>query len=66
VSWACSLLGDRQLGSMRRTDAKVFTAALTAGLAPSTVAIVYAVLRSMMQAAVDDGLTPARPCRYRA
>jgi integrase len=56
------LLGARQLGSVRRTDAKAFVAATAATLAPSTVATVYAVLRSLMQAAVDDGLIPANPC----
>jgi integrase len=56
------LLGDRQLGALRRTDMKAVVAALAAKLAPSTVATVYAVLRAMMAAAVDDGLIPGNPC----
>lgn len=56
------LLGDRQLGAVKRTDMKAVVAALSAKLAPSTVTTVYAVLRAMMQAAVDDGLIPGNPC----
>ena len=57
------LLGDRPLGSIRRPDCTAFAAALTAApLAPSTVHTVYAVLRSLMQSAVEDQLIPANPC----
>jgi integrase len=35
---------------------------LAAKLAPSTVHTVYAVLRSLMQSAVEDQLIPANPC----
>jgi integrase len=55
-------LGDRRLGSLTRSDMKAFVAVLTAKLAPSTVETVFAVLRSLMQSAVDDGLIPANPC----
>lgn len=55
-------LGGRQLGAVQRTDCKSFAAALSAALAPSTVHTVYAVLRSLMQSAVDDKLIAANPC----
>jgi integrase len=57
------LLGDRPLGALRRPDCTAFVAALTARpLAPSTVHTVYAVLRSLMQSAVEDQLIPGNPC----
>ncbi len=56
------LLGDRQIGALRRTDMKTFVAALSRTLAPSTVTTVYAVVRAMMASAVDDGLIPGSPC----
>ena len=57
------LLGDRPLGSLRRPDCTAFVAALVAkGLAPTTVHTVCAVLRSLMQSAVEDQLIPANPC----
>jgi integrase len=57
------LLGDRPLGGLRRPDCTAFVAALAAKpLAPSTVHTVYAVLRSLMQSAVEDQLIPANPC----
>ena len=49
--------------ALRRPDCTAFVAALTAKpLAPSTVHTVYAVLRSLMQSAVQDQLIPANPC----
>src|SRR5690242_14681098 len=57
------LLGDRPLGALRRPDCTSFVAALVAKpLAASTVHTVYAVLRSLMQSAVEDQLIPANPC----
>lgn len=56
------LLGDRQVGVLRRSDMKSVAAALSATLAPSSVTTVYAVLRAMMASAVDDGLLPGNPC----
>jgi integrase len=55
-------LGGRPLGSLRRQDCRTFVAALAARLAPATVSTVYAVLRMVMQTAVDDGLVAANPC----
>ncbi len=55
-------LGGHPLGSLRRTDCKAFVAALSNRLAPATVGTVYAVLRSLVQAAVDDGLIASNPC----
>jgi site-specific recombinase XerD len=57
------LLGDRPFGALRRPDCTAFVAALVAKrLAPSTVHTVYAVLRALMQSAVEDQLIPANPC----
>jgi len=57
------VLGDRPLGAVRRPDCTAFVAALAAKqLAPSTVHTVYAVLRSLMQSAVEDQLIAANPC----
>jgi integrase len=56
------LLGDRQIGTLRRSDMKTFVAALAGKLAPSTVTTVYAVLRTLMASAADDGLIPGNPC----
>lgn len=61
-TWVLPLLGDRRVGAIRRPDAKAFVAAVSAQLAPSTTQTVFAVLRALMQAAVDDGLIPANPC----
>lgn len=56
------LLGSRQLGALRRTDMKNVVAVLSTTLKPTTVTTVYAVLRSMMASAVDDGLIAGNPC----
>jgi integrase len=56
------LLGSRQVASLRKADCRMFVAALAKRLAPSTVSTVYAVLRSLMQMATDDGLIAANPC----
>jgi integrase len=54
--------GSHSLAALRRPDMKAFVGALSATLAPSTTQTVYAVLRSIMQSAVDDELVPANPC----
>jgi len=54
--------GCAQVGAIRRTDCKTFVATLSRTLSPATVKTVYAVLRSVMQSAVDDGLIAANPC----
>ncbi len=41
---------------------KSAVAALTRRLAPSTVETVFAVMRALMTAAVDDGVIPVNPC----
>jgi len=56
------LLGDRQIRSLSRSDMKAAVAALAGSLAPSTVETVFAVMRAMMAAAVDDGVIPVNPC----
>ncbi len=56
-------LGGRRLGELDRSDMKNFVALLVEkGLAPSTVETVFAVVRSIMQSAVDDGFIGANPC----
>ncbi len=56
-------LGSRRMNSLERSDMKAFVAKLKAsGLAPSTIHTVYAVLRSMLQAAIDDKIIAHNPC----
>jgi integrase len=50
------------MNSLTRTDMKAFVAKVSADLAPSTVQTVFAILRALMQSAVDDGVIPANPC----
>jgi integrase len=56
------MLGDRQIRSLSRSDMKAAVAALADHLAPSKVETVFAVMRAMMAAAVDDGVIPINPC----
>ena len=56
------LLADRPLGTLRRPDCTAFVVALAAGpLAATTIHTVYAVLRSLMQSAVESQLIAAKP-----
>ncbi|MFI7044756.1 tyrosine-type recombinase/integrase [Streptosporangium sandarakinum] len=55
-------LGERRMATLTRSDMKAFVAAVSSVLMPSTVGTVYAVLRSLMQSAVDDGVIPVNPC----
>ncbi len=55
-------VGERRIGSLTRADMKAVVAKLNGSLAPATVHTVFAVLRIIMQAAVDDGDIPANPC----
>lgn len=52
----------REIRSIQRADMKNFVAAISATLKPSTVSTVFAVVRSVMATAVDDGLIAANPC----
>jgi integrase len=54
-------LGSRPLTTLRRTDMRTFVTGLAQQLAPSTVSTIFAVLSSVLAAAVDDGLLPANP-----
>jgi integrase len=58
------LLGDRRMGTITRSDVQAFVSAVSGKVAPSTTETVYAVLRAMMQHAVDDDpqVIPANPC----
>ncbi len=57
-------LGDRRIGTVTRADVQSFVTAVAAKVAPATTETVYAVLRAMMQAAVDDDpqVIPVSPC----
>ncbi len=55
-------LGDYRIGALGKADVKSFVAAKARELAPSTVETVVAVLRSMLAAAVEDGVIPMNPC----
>ena len=56
------LYGERRMRSFTRSDMKAFVAVKSAELAPSTTETVYAVLRAMMTAAVEDGVITVNPC----
>ena len=57
-------LGGRRMGTITKTDIRSFVNALNGKLAPTTTQTVYAVLRAMMQSAVDADpqVIPANPC----
>jgi integrase len=57
-------LGARKMGTVTRTDVQSFVSLVSSRVAPTTTETVYAVLRAMMQAAVDDDpqVIPANPC----
>lgn len=57
-------LGDRRIGTITRSDVQSFVTAVSAKLAPTTTGTVYAVLRALMQTAVDHEpqIIPASPC----
>lgn len=55
-------LGERRMSTLARSDMKAFVSAISQVLMPSTVSTVFAVLRALMNAAVDDGVIPANPC----
>jgi hypothetical protein len=52
------------MGTITRSDVQAFVSAVSGKVAPSTTETVYAVLRAMMQHAVDDDpqVIPANPC----
>lgn len=58
------LLGNRRLGTITRSDVQAFVTAVSGKVAASTTETVYAVLRAMMQHAVDDDpqIIPVNPC----
>ena len=58
------LLGNRRMGTITRSDVQAFVSAVSGKVAPSTTETVYAVLRAMMQHAVDDDpqVIQANPC----
>jgi integrase len=55
--------GDRQLGSVRRSDIQAWVSGrIAAGLAPSTVRTIHCYLAAVFRSAVEDRLIPASPC----
>jgi integrase len=56
-------IGDRQLQSLRQTDAQGLVNEWTAKLAPKTVHRTYGVLRAALTFAVNAGLIARSPCR---
>ncbi len=56
-------LGARATASIRRNDVQVLVKRLSEQLGPGSVRNVYDVLVRVMNAAVDDKVVPASPCR---
>ena len=57
-------LGARRIGTITRSDVQSFVSLISSKLAPTTTETVYAVLRAMMQSAVDADpqVIPVNPC----
>ncbi len=55
-------LGDRQLGSVRRSEVQGWVKLLEGRLAPGSVELVYRWVATVFKAAVDDRLIAASPC----
>ena len=55
------VLGDRQIGKLRRSDMQAFVAAMSAELAPVTVSGVFSTLKAVLSAAVDERLIASNP-----
>jgi integrase len=58
------MLGNRRLGTITRSDVQAFVTVVSGKVAASTTETIYAVLRAMMQHAVDDDpqVIPSNPC----
>ena len=58
-------LGKKKMPAVTRSEVQAFVAAIARKLAPSTVETVYAVLRALMQHAVDEDppVIAVNPCR---
>jgi integrase len=57
-------LGTRRIGTITRSDVQSFVSLVSSKVAPCTTELVYAVLRAMMQSAVDADpqVIPVNPC----
>jgi integrase len=55
------VLGDRQLRSVRHSDAQAFVSGLSSGLARNTARQVHAITRTIFRSAVHDRLIPETP-----
>ena len=60
---AYSVLGDRPLGAVRRTEVQAWVTGLSATLAPATVRTVHSYVAAVFKAAVADRLIAASPCQ---
>lgn len=56
------VLGERPLTTVRPSDVQGLVKGLSLTLAPSTVKVVYSIVRSLFKAAVEDRLIAASPC----
>lgn len=56
-------LGDRPIGSIRRSEVQALIRALSDELAPGTVGLVYKWVRTIFRAAVSDRVISETPCR---
>lgn len=61
LAHAVRVLGDRPIGSIRKSDVQAFVSGL--GLSPATVATTFQHLRALLEAAIDDGLIARNPAR---
>jgi integrase len=56
-------LGDRPIGSIRRSEAQALVRVLSDELAPATVEVAYTWLSTVFKAAVSDRVIATTPCR---
>jgi integrase len=61
---AYEVIGDRQVGSLRRSDIQAMVTSVSAmpGIGPRTTRHVYGVVRSVIRSAVRDKVIPESPC----
>lgn len=54
--------GDKQMGSIRRSDVQAWVSGRSTELAPATVRVVYSYLAAILRSAVEDRMIAASPC----
>lgn len=57
------VLGDRPIGSVRRSELQAWVKGRSDVLAPGTVIVIWRWVSSIFRAAVDDGVVRTSPCR---